>query len=123
MQQQGDYMEKNNTTLAEEYYKLVNEKNAEGIKKYLHPEVELHSPLGNVKGKESYLAALKHFMNTINSLVIRKKFGSNDQAMLIIDVDIPGISRTYPTAALLSFKDGLIIKNELFVDTKPFIMK
>ena len=38
--------------LAEEYYTLVGEKNAEEFKKYLHPDVELYRPSGHCKGEK-----------------------------------------------------------------------
>ncbi len=113
-------METNNVAQAEEYYKLVGEKNAEGIKKYLHPDVEFYSPLATLKGKEAVVQATSNYMNLIGSLTIRAKFGAGDQAMIVYDVDIPGIAKGFPAALLLSFHDGLIIRSELFFDGSRF---
>lgn len=116
-------MEKNNLKLAEEYYNLVGEKNAEGIKKYLHSDVEFYSPLATLKGKEAVILATSHFMNAFTSLTIRAKFGAKDQAMIVYDSDIPGIANGFPGASLLSFRDGLIDRIELFHDGSRFVEK
>jgi hypothetical protein len=110
----------NAATLAEEYYRLVGKKDLEGVKQYLHPEIELSSPLGNLKGKEAFIKATSTYMNTFESLKIRTKFGSQDQAMIVYDVDIPGIVKGLPTAVLLSIRDGLIARIELFYDASHF---
>lgn len=106
--------------VAEEYYKLVGEKNKEGIKKYLHPDVELYGPLANLKGKEAVIEAVCNFMQAFNSLTIRAKFGAGDQAMIVYDTDIPGIAKEFPGASLLSFHEGLIARIELFFDGSRF---
>lgn len=116
-------METNLAARAEEYYKLVGEKNAEGIKKYLHPDVELYSPLVTSKGKEAVLKATSQFMNTFKSLTIRAKFGAGDQAMIVYNVDIPGIATDFPGASLLSFREGMIVKIQLFYDASLFVEK
>ncbi|MFZ0565977.1 MAG: nuclear transport factor 2 family protein [Chlamydiales bacterium] len=116
-------METTNLVLAEEYYKLVGEKNSEEIKKYLHPDVELYGPMAIVKGKEAVFEATSNFMRMFESLKIRTKLGSKEQAMVVYDSDIPGIAKSFPGASLLSFRDGLISKIELFYDGSRFIEK
>lgn len=116
-------MKTNNRDRAEEYYKLVGEKDAEGIKKHLHPDVEFYGPLAALKGKEAVLKATGNFMNLFKSLNIRTKFGSGDQAMIVYEVDIPGIAKNFPSAALLSFCEGLIVRIQLFYDGSPFLEK
>ena len=116
-------METNNVALAEEYYKFVGEKNVEGIKKFLHPDVEFYGPLATLKGKEAVIEATSNFMNMFKSLKIRAKFGAGDQAMIVYDVDIPEIMEGSPGASLLSFRDGLIVRVELFYDGSPFVEK
>lgn len=113
-------METNNIARANAYYTLVGERDVEGIKKYLHPDVEFYSPLSSCKGKEAVIKATTGFMNSFKSLAIRAKFGADDQAIIIYDVDIPGIAKDFPGASLLSFQDGLIIKIELFFDASSF---
>lgn len=116
-------MKTSNVMRAEKYYTLVGEKNIEGIKQYLHPDAELHSPLATLKGKENVVQATRNYMNMIESLRIRAKFGEGDQAVIIYDVDIPGIAKNFPAAVLLSFRNELIIKIELFYASHYFVEK
>lgn len=114
----------NHVTQAEEYYKLVGNKNVEGIKKCLHSDVELHSPLAVVKGKEAVVNATSNFMNSFKSLMIRNKFGVDDQqAIVIYDVDIPGIAKDFAGVSLLNFREGLIVRIQLFYDGKRIVEK
>lgn len=116
-------METNHVAQAEAYYKLIGEKNVEGIKKYLNPDVEFYSPLATLKGKEAVVEATGNFMNAFESLKIRAKFGSEEQAMIVYDVDIFGVANNFPGASLLTFRDGLIDKIELFFDGSRFLEK
>ena len=43
--------------------------------------------------------------------------------MIVYDVDIPGIAKSFPGASLLSFRDGLIVRIELFFDGSRFVEK
>lgn len=114
---------KNYAERAQEYYTLVGEKNVKGIQSYLHPDVELYSPLAAVKGKEGVVSATSNFMNALSSLRIRAKFGNEEQAMIVYDIDVPGIAKEFPGASLLTFRDGLIIKIQLFFDGSRFAEK
>jgi hypothetical protein len=116
-------VEANTAARAEEYYKLVGEKNGEGIKKYLHPDVQFYGPLATLKGKDAVIGATSNFMKSFTSLTIRAKFGAKDQAMIVYDVDIPGIAKDFPGASLLTFCDGLIIRIQLFYDGSRFVEK
>lgn len=116
-------MNKTSQKIAMEYYTLVGEKNVEGIKRYLDPNVELCGPLASLKGKEAVVKATSNFMNMFNSLTIRAKFGSEEQAMIVYDTDIPGIAKGFPGSSLLSFRDGMIVKIELFYDGSRFLEK
>lgn len=109
-----------NGAKAEEYYKLIGEKNVEGIKKYLDHGVEFYSPLANLIGKEAVVGATSNFMNAIASLKIRAKFESGDQAMIVYDVDFPGMANKFPGASLLTFRNNLIVRIELFHDASRF---
>lgn len=116
-------METSHVTLAEEYYKLVGEKNIEKIQNYLHPDVEFYSPVSTLKGKKAVIESTRNFMNVIQSLTIRAKFDGKDQAMIVYDVNIPRIAKEFPGASLLNFRDGLIIRIQLFFDGSPFVEK
>lgn len=108
---------------AYEYYRLVGEKNEEGVKNYLHSDVEFIGPMTSVKGKKAVFEATRNFMKTFQSLTIRAKFGEENQAMVVYDVDLPGIAKDFPGASLLSFREGLIVKIELFFDSRLVIEK
>ena len=113
-------MEQENASRATAYYTLVGKKDKEGIKKYLHTDVSLVSPLSTVKGKQAVLDAVSGFMNGIKSLKIRSTFGSKTQAMVVYDTDIIGCAHNVPAASLITFQDDLMIRFELFFDTQPF---
>lgn len=114
-------MKTNHVAQAEEYYKLFGEKNAEGIKKYLHADVEFYAPLATLKGKEAVVEAASGFMKMFQSFSMRAKFGAEAQVMIVYDLDIPGISKSFPSASLLSFREELISKIELFFDSSRFL--
>lgn len=113
-------MENNSMARAHAYYTLVGEKDVEGIKQYLHPDVKFSSPLSSCQGKDAVVKATTGFMNTFKSLSIRAKFGSEDQAIIVYDVDIPGIAQDFSGVSLVTFDDGLIAKIELFFDASSF---
>jgi len=106
---------------AEQYYQLIGEKNIEGIKKFLHPDVKFFSPMANLQGKDAVIEATSNFTQMFSLLKIRTKFGSDNQAMIIYDIDIPGMIENFPGASLLKFDDGLIVRIELFYDASYFI--
>jgi hypothetical protein len=116
-------MEKSLIELAEEYYLLIGEKNIEKVKHYLDPQVEFYGPLATLAGKEAVAGAVSNFMHVFKSLTIRAKLGAKDQAMIVYDVDIPGISTHFPGASLLSFRNGMIVRIELFYDGSHFVEK
>lgn len=102
------------------YYTALGEKNIEAVKKYLHPDIQFTDPQEKVIGKEAVLKAAEGFMGIFKSITIRSKFGSEDQAMIVYEVEIPGFAKKLQAASLLSFREGLISKIELFYDSKVF---
>lgn len=48
--------------IANTFYTAFREKNLEIIEKYLHPDVQLITPLSTLQGKDAYLEAVKGFM-------------------------------------------------------------
>ena len=103
------------------YYTALGEKNIEKVKEYLHPDIQFTDPQETVIGKEAVLKAAKGFSTIFKSLTIRLKFGSEDQAMIVYEVNIPSLTKNLHAASLLSFKEGLISKIELFYDTGCFM--
>lgn len=116
-------METNYAEQAKAYYTLIAEKNSDALADYLHTNVEFYSPLGTYMGREAVLEGIRVFMNRFTSLTVRAHFGSKNQAAVIYNTDIIGIANDFPSASLLSFKDGLIAKIELFYDSRPFFDK
>lgn len=116
-------MEKNYLQEAEKYYTFIGEKKVHEFSKFLHADVELYSPMAVVKGKEAVVLATSNFMKSFRSLKIRAKFASGDKAMIVYNTDIPGIAEDFPGASMLTFRDGLIVKIELFYDSSRFLAK
>lgn len=100
------------------YYTALGEKNIEKVKEYLHPDIQFTDPQEKVIGREAVLKAATGFTGIFKTLTIRAKFGSEDQAMIVYDVEIPGLPKKLQAASLLSFQEGLISKIELFYDSK-----
>jgi ketosteroid isomerase-like protein len=110
-------------TIAVAYYTALGEKNIEEVRKYLHPDIQFTDPQEKVVGKEAVLKAAKGFTAIFKTLIIRAKFSSEDQAMVVYDVDIPALTKNLRAASLLSFKEGLISKIDLIYDTRFFAGK
>ena len=111
-------MIKKNIMTAQAYYHAMNNKDLSTLGKYLHPDVTVISPLDNIAGKEAVLEALKLFLPHFKSLTIRAKCGSSDHVMLAVDVEYPEPIGILKTAAFMTFKDGLIARNEIFFDAR-----
>lgn len=112
-------MKKSNEALAEAYYTAVSQKKTSDIGNYFHPDAVLKSPLGNETGKAAVVEAASRFAMIIKSLKIRAKFASDNQAMVVYDVEFPGSIGNLSSAALLTYKDELIVGLELFYDARP----
>lgn len=113
-------MGQSNIQIAEAYYKAMGEKNVEAVGKCLHPDVQFVAPLGKMSGKEAVLEGAKRFTTLFKSLKIRSKFGSGDQAMVVYDLECPAPIGVFSTAVLMAFREGLVVKIELFFDARPF---
>lgn len=106
--------------IAVAYYTALGKKDIEEVKKYLHPDIQFSDPQETVIGREAVLKAAKGFTGIFKTLTIRAQFGSQDQAMIVYDVEIPGLPKTLHAASLLSIKGGLISRIELFYDSRSF---
>jgi hypothetical protein len=105
------------------YYTALGNKDIEEVKKYLHPDIQFADPQERVVGREAVLKAAKKFTTIFKALTIHAKFGSENQAMIVYEVDIPGLSRNLRAASLLSFQEGLISNIELIYDTRCLMEK
>jgi ketosteroid isomerase-like protein len=113
-------MTERNVASAEAYYKAMNDKDLSGMARHLHPDIRLVTPMEDLTGKEAVLEAAKRLLPLINSIKVHAKFGSEDQAMLTYDIDFVEPIGVCRAAALMTFNDGLIMRNEIFFDARPF---
>jgi hypothetical protein len=103
------------------YYTALGEKNFNAVKEYLHPDIQFSDPQEKVIGREAVLKAAQRFAAIFKTLKVRAQFGSENQAMIVYDVEIPGLPKKLQAASLLSFQEGLISKIELFYDSKGLV--
>ena len=113
-------MNQNNITSAKAFYTAMAEKNIGAMEKYLAPDVQLITPMATLQGKEAYLGAVTNFAAFFKTLTIREAFEGEDKAVIVYDLECPAPIGKSPAVALMTFREGLIIKNELFHDTSPF---
>jgi ketosteroid isomerase-like protein len=113
-------MSENHVDVAVAYYTAMGEKNITGVEKCLHPDVQFFAPLAKAAGKEAVLEAARGFISFFKTLTVRAKCGSGEQAMVVYDLDCPAPVGSFSSAALMTFKEGLIAKIELFYDARPF---
>jgi len=62
----------------------------------------------------------KKLTKFIKSIEVHAVFSSEDQAMLTYNMDFGEPIGVCRVAASMTFKDGLIVRNEIFFDTRPF---
>jgi ketosteroid isomerase-like protein len=111
-------MNKDNAAIARAYYIAMAEKNSADVEKYLHEDVCLIGPYGKKEGKEVVFEAAKKFMYMFKDIHIQSQCSSENQVMLAYELlEFGKTTTTLRAASVITFKDGLIIKNELFFDT------
>ena len=102
--------------IAEAYYTALGQKDSTTMQQYLHPDVQCSSPVAQMKGRDAVLEAVKKLFTLFKTLTIRAKFGNEDQAMVVVDLDFLPPAGILPSAVLLNIKEGLIEKIEIFFD-------
>lgn len=113
-------MNQNNVAIAQTFYTAFGAKDVETMEKYLHPDVQLITPLSQLQGKEAYLEAVKNFALFFKALTIRATFGEGDQAVVVYDLECSEPIGKVPGVALMTLSEGLITGNELIHDTSPW---
>jgi len=113
-------MKNNNIESALAYYKAFEDKDIQAIAQHLHPEVQFVAPMGENKGKDAVVEAAKRLIPLVKSINVRAKFASGDQVVLVYDMNLTGPVTVCPTAVLMTFKEGLIARTELYYDARPF---
>ncbi len=116
-------MIKSNIAIAEAYYSAMGKKDIKSLSKYLHPDIQFTHPLDSMTGKEAVIEATQKFISLFETLTIRAKLDSEDQAMIVYDLHFPAPMGTFSSSALMTIQDGLITKIELFYDARPFDKK
>lgn len=111
----------NNLTLAENYYYQMLHKNFNAMEKYLHPDVQVISPLDVISGKAVVVNAAKNLSAMLRDIQIRARFSANHQVMFVYDFIFPDPVGLLQSSGLIEFKDQLIFKIELFYDARPLV--
>lgn len=107
-----------NVTKAQAYYTAMAQKNSADVEKYLHTNVHLVGPYGEKMGKEMVFEAAKKFMHMFKDIKIHSCFGQDDHVALVYDlIDFGKTDNILRACSVMTFKDNMIIKNELFFDT------
>ncbi len=116
-------MSKDNIDFAVAYYTAMGNKDLSGMEGHLHSQVHFLSPMVEMTGKQAVLEAAQKLFNNLNSLEIRAKCAAVDQVILVMDMDCSAPIGILRAASFLSFKDGLIVRIELFFDPRQFVSK
>jgi hypothetical protein len=112
-----------NLATADAYYRALNAKDLSAATAHFHPEIQFISPMAELAGKVSATEAVRRLLSLLKSVQVRTKFASADQVMSVYDMEFPAPLGICRTAALKTFKDGLIARMELFFDARPFEKK
>ena len=113
-------MASNIVKVAQAYLEAWQKRDAEGIAKQVHPEVQFVGPIAQTKGKEAYISGATRMFPLLKEIKVHTKFFDEDKALFTYDfvcVDPIGACRT---AELITIKDGLVARVELFFDARPF---
>jgi hypothetical protein len=113
-------MTASNAASAEAYYKALNDKDLPAMARHLHPDVRLVTPMEDLTGKDAVLGAAKKLLGFIQGVEVQARFDSGNQVMLVYNMHFAGPAGLCRTAALITFQEGLIVRNELFFDASPF---
>lgn len=110
-----------NSSSIKDFYHAMNAKDLHGMAKCLHEDVQFVGPLAEFTGKEDVLKGYSQFLTFFKDLTIRAKVGFGNQMMLAYDVNFPQPIGEVRTASLITFKDNLIVRIEIFCDGRPFV--
>jgi hypothetical protein len=105
---------------AQLYYRAMGEKDLATLARLVDANVRLISPMSSLEGKEAFLQAANGYSGMVRSIHVRSSFATETEAMLAYDGDFDDPIGICRTAALLSFRDELISRIELFFDARPF---
>lgn len=106
--------------IAQEYLAAWKRKDADGIARLVHPDVHLKSPVADLRGRGAFQAMCEKILPQLDNVIVRAKFATETQAMLVYDFVLKepiGVTRT---ANLMTFEGELIRSVELFFDARAF---
>lgn len=109
-------MDNKTVSITREFYTLMSEKKITSLSKYLHQDIHFITPLATLNGKEAYIEAAKKFALAFKTLTIHTIFGSENEAVMIYDVELPAPIGKFRAAAILTFENFLIKELELIYD-------
>ena len=110
----------NNLATAASYYQAMRNKDVTALSGHLHPDVSLLLPLAELSGKPAVVDAAARLMGLLLGLEIHAKFAVGDQVTLSYHIDFPEPIGLCRAASLMTFRDGLISRIELYYDARPF---
>ena len=116
-----NHNEEKNLNIVLSYYKAMVKSNFNAMSEYLSDDVCLLSPLDEIKGKESVLAAAKNFGEMLEDIEIKSQFSDNKQVMLMYKMIALEPIGSFKAAVLITLQDSKITKIELFYDARPFV--
>jgi hypothetical protein len=110
-----------NVATGEAYYQaFFGDKDPDRLARYLDPDVQFIGPLAELSGRAAVIEGARRLMSQVDSYHIRGRFGAGDQVMLAYDLQCAAPIGLLRTAALMTFRQGLIARIELFFDARPF---
>jgi hypothetical protein len=109
-----------NRTIAQAYYTAMSNKDVAKLAQYAHPDVQFVGPLSKTTGKEALIDSVTKFMAFFKKLTIRSTFASDNQAVVLYDVEFPAPLEPLASAAVLTIENGLVTKVELIFDSYTF---
>lgn len=84
----------------------------------LSPNVVVEVPINAYPTKDSFAHALRQFGGMVTRVVLLAEFAEADQAMLLYDMDVPGLG-TMRVAEHFTVANGEIVRLRQIHDTAP----
>jgi hypothetical protein len=106
--------------LCDRYFAAWQRKDLNAILACLHPDIVFKSPTATTKGRDAYAQGAQRFLPLVERVEVRRTYVAPDGAMIAVDFHCIQPIGLCPTAERLGLKDGLIIDDELFFDSRPF---
>jgi len=106
--------------IAQEYLAALKHKDPDVIARLIHPDVHLKSPVADLNGSGASLTMCEKIFPQLEDVILRAKFASETQAMLVYDFVLKEPIGTTRTANLMTFEGELIRSVELLFDARPF---